>query len=504
MCPVYSPAVCPRWLGSSETICNDKSGDRLDVDCRVGLLAAHDATSRVDYMYGKLRCHITFSVLMGGLGILGLSLAGNVFGDLQPWYQPRTLIPVAGMLFGNTLSAVSLGASSLTRGFAESQSQVELRLARGASSEEAARPIIKSSLSFALTPTVSSLAATGVVHIPGMMTGQVLSGQSPSQAAAYQVLILFLITATACSTVQLLARLVSHELMNMKEHRLQLAGLVHYKKRRGANASLTLRAPIRTFFGRSREGGRATHQSSHLSTSTKMLVPSITKLPTEMLVPSITKLHSNTNNEDVSVAQTPVLKVDRVRVHRANLKLCFCLFPGDRIGVTGASGVGKTQVLRTLVGLEHCEGSLELMNGKSFEGLKWPDWRRQVCLVSQDRPTLGGTPRELFEEIRTFHSQRRKSIGQYPEQIAAEWGLPSSVFDRPWTTLSGGEAQRASLAIALSSGPQVLLLDEVTAGLDEATEQLVETSLAASGIPIIMVTHSSEQLHRFCTHHISI
>jgi ATPase subunit of ABC transporter with duplicated ATPase domains len=95
-------------------------------------------------------------------------------------------------------------------------------------------------------------------------------------------------------------------------------------------------------------------------------------------------------------------------------------------------------------------------------------------------------------------------MGQYPEEIAAEWGLPASVFDRPWTTLSGGEAQRASLAIALSSEPRVLLLDEVTAGLDEATEQLVEKSLAACGLPIIMVTHSSEQLHRFCTHHISI
>ena len=102
-----------------------------------------------------------------GLGILGMSLAGSILGDLNPWYQPRTLIPVAGMLFGNTLSATSLGAASMTNEFAQSQSQLELRLARGASSKEAIAPIIRRSLSSALTPTINSMAVTGVVHMPG-------------------------------------------------------------------------------------------------------------------------------------------------------------------------------------------------------------------------------------------------------------------------------------------------------------------------------------------------
>jgi putative ABC transport system permease protein len=58
-----------------------------------------------------------------------------------------------------------------------------------------------------LTPTINALSVTGIVHIPGMMTGQILAGQSPFQAAAYQVLIFFLIASQACTTVQILMKL---------------------------------------------------------------------------------------------------------------------------------------------------------------------------------------------------------------------------------------------------------------------------------------------------------
>lgn len=89
---------------------------------------------------------MTFSVLTGGIGILSLALAGRVFGEIDPWFQPRSLIPTSGMLFGNTLPAVSLGSSTVTRGFAQSSSQVELRLSLGANAHEAVSPIMRTSL----------------------------------------------------------------------------------------------------------------------------------------------------------------------------------------------------------------------------------------------------------------------------------------------------------------------------------------------------------------------
>jgi hypothetical protein len=59
--------------------------------------------------------------------------------------------------------------------------------------QEALQSVIRNTLTTALTPTINALSVTGIVHIPGMMTGQILAGQSPFQAAAYQVLIFFLI-----------------------------------------------------------------------------------------------------------------------------------------------------------------------------------------------------------------------------------------------------------------------------------------------------------------------
>jgi ATPase subunit of ABC transporter with duplicated ATPase domains len=95
----------------------------------------------------------------------------------------------------------------------------------------------------------------------------------------------------------------------------------------------------------------------------------------------------------------------------------------------------------------------------------------------------------------------RKSY-QHAVKTASEWGLDEECFDMPWSTLSGGQAQRISLAIALSMNPKALFLDEATNALDEETSILVEESLIKSGIPIIVVTHSKEQLQRFCTHQI--
>ena len=456
----------------------------------IGILASQEASSRVEYTYNNLRRHMTISVLTSGIGILALSLAGKVFGELQPWYQPRTLIPVAGMLFGNTLSATSLGAASLTREFATSSPQVELRLARGADSKEATMPIIKSSLYSALTPTVNSLAATGIVHMPGMMTGQVLSGQSPSQAAAYQVLILFLITSTACSTVQLLARFISHELINWHEDRLQTHRLQRINSAINEKISFSIRDPL---------GSTRKIVSSLLrpqQSQAKAEQPSA--LESKALIPTAVPVHSTSSS-----STTPILRVKDVCVQRANMTVSFNLARGERIGITGSSGIGKTQILRTLAGLENIKGDMKL-NGVSCRDQKWPYWRRQVCWVSQDRTTLDGTPREFFEEIQTYRAQSKEVNIQNPEDIAAPWNLPASAFDRPWSTLSGGEAARASLAIALSFEPKVLLLDEITAGLDEQTERAVEKTLASNDVPIVMVTHSRAQLDRFCTHHMDL
>lgn len=126
-----------------------------------------------------------------------------------------------------------------------------------------------------------------------------------------------------------------------------------------------------------------------------------------------------------------------------------------------------------------------------------------VSWVSQHRPSLPGSPLQFHREVTSFHSGQMSSHSTDPTAIASTWGLDASLLDRSWSTLSGGEAARAALASAVALGADVLLLDEPTAGCDARTEKIIEDTLKDMGCTIIIVTHSREQLDRFCTHHIT-
>lgn len=120
------------------------------------------------------------SILLGG----GLTLAMITQGVLQvdPWYLPRYMIPLAGMVFSNAMTAVSLAAERL---YSE--------LAHGMGWEEARIKAYQA----AMIPVINSLLAVGLVSLPGMMTGQILSGVSPLVASRYQIMVMCMIFASA-------------------------------------------------------------------------------------------------------------------------------------------------------------------------------------------------------------------------------------------------------------------------------------------------------------------
>ena len=111
----------------------------------------------------------------------------------DPWYDPRYAIPLLGMILGNTMTGISLGLHALTTGLVRERTGVEAQLALGATRFEAVRPVVRAALTSALMPIVNSMAATGLVALPGMMTGQILAGVAPEEAVKYQILIMFLI-----------------------------------------------------------------------------------------------------------------------------------------------------------------------------------------------------------------------------------------------------------------------------------------------------------------------
>ncbi len=121
----------------------------------------------------------------------------------RPW-QGRYLIPLLGMLLGNSLTGVSLCLRSLVSSFREGRAAIEMALCLGATGWEASREAVSGALRVALIPTLNTMAVAGVVSLPGMMTGQILAGVDPALAVRYQAMIFLLIalcTATACGLV---------------------------------------------------------------------------------------------------------------------------------------------------------------------------------------------------------------------------------------------------------------------------------------------------------------
>jgi putative ABC transport system permease protein len=120
------------------------------------------------------------SLLLGG-GVTLLLVTQGVL-NLDPWYYPNYFIPLAGMIFANALNSISLAADRL-----------EAEIGRDVHFEHARDIAFKSSL----IPITNSLFAVGLVSIPGMMTGQILSGESPLIAARYQIMVMCMVFGSA-------------------------------------------------------------------------------------------------------------------------------------------------------------------------------------------------------------------------------------------------------------------------------------------------------------------
>jgi putative ABC transport system permease protein len=138
-----------------------------------------------------------------GIGALSMFLSSfsvtlltiTVVIGVEPWYQPQYLIPLLGMLLGNTMSGVAIALDNLTREAWESRPRIEARLLQGCTWDEAIEDIRREALRSGLIPIVNAMGTAGLVSLPGMMTGQILAGSPPMEAAKYQLLIMFLIAA---------------------------------------------------------------------------------------------------------------------------------------------------------------------------------------------------------------------------------------------------------------------------------------------------------------------
>ena len=115
-------------------------------------------------------------------GVLTLALVTQVVLGIEPWFLPRYMVPLAGMIFANSMNAVSLAAERFEAERDRDVGYIEAR---------------STALQASLIPIINSLFAVGLVSLPGMMTGQILSGVSPFIAARYQIVVMCMIFGSA-------------------------------------------------------------------------------------------------------------------------------------------------------------------------------------------------------------------------------------------------------------------------------------------------------------------
>ena len=173
---------------------------------------------------------------------------------------------------------------------------------------------------------------------------------------------------------------------------------------------------------------------------------------------------------------------------------------GEVLAVVGPSGAGKSSFLRLLNRLDEPTAGTVLLEGIDYRGIPPRELRRRVGMVTQRAFLFPGT---VSQNVGFGPRQQGEVISEArAEELLARVGL-SGYADRDVANLSGGEAQRVSLARALANSPLVLLLDEPTSALDDdakaQVESLISDIIRDTGLTCVMVTHDYAQAARMAT-----
>ncbi len=202
--------------------------------------------------------------------------------------------------------------------------------------------------------------------------------------------------------------------------------------------------------------------------------------------------------------ETPeeILRTDRLgrRVGEKILvaDVTFSLQKGEILAILGPSGSGKSSLLRLLNRLDEPTDGTVFLESADYRDISPRELRRKVGMVTQRAFLFPGT---VADNIRFGPLQRGKQVSaEALNALLNDVGL-SGYEDRDVSNLSGGEAQRVSLARAMANDPLVLLLDEPTSALDEASKSAVEALIhrvvRKSHLTCVIVTHDTAQTRRF-------
>jgi ABC-type multidrug transport system fused ATPase/permease subunit len=335
------------------------------------------------------------------------------------------------MLLGNSLSAISLSMNALLTSFVDNNAELELMLSFGGTKYEAAGRLVREAIRTGSMPTLNSMAVIGLISIPGMMTGQILGGSPPMEAARYQILIMYLIAS--CSFFSMISIVfISMQIIFDKHHRLRVTILVNQKKKKAKKTSSRCQQWCPSLHSICCGSGQSVDPESEslLTAPSKAATATTTTNGMPFTLHTIKRGAGAITPTDYKYLEVANLchyvpfatdsygSLDE-KVHTGNSaqagsgcggKKMRALF--ENLNVTleensitliqGPSGCGKSQFLRMLAHLEECKHGRIAVGGRSLVEDYDDDattWRGDVRYVSQTRPGLPGTPRDFLARM---------------------------------------------------------------------------------------------------------
>mgnify|MGYP006267940691 CR=1 FL=1 len=147
---------------------------------------------------------------------LTVTLAYSTLVVIRPetWYEPRYVIPLAGIVLGNAMTAAAITGDRLASALTQNRVAIETHLSLGATPTQAIARYQREAVKAGLIPTVNAMMIVGIVKLPGIITGQILSGTDPLDAALYQMLIMFMLAFADVLTGILVTRSLSRRFFN--------------------------------------------------------------------------------------------------------------------------------------------------------------------------------------------------------------------------------------------------------------------------------------------------
>lgn len=180
--------------------------------------AVHTMLKTCKKLNRRFKIIASLSLISIGLGSLVVFVC---FIVAQNFFDPQYTITLSGMLIGNAMTGLSLGLKAFQDSLQSNKTQIDTLIHLGVHPHTILRPLMNNALVSALMPTMNSMLGMGIIFLPGMMTGQILSGTAPTTAIAYQIAIMISICTSTCLAVFFTLH-YGHKTLYNKEMQIQL------------------------------------------------------------------------------------------------------------------------------------------------------------------------------------------------------------------------------------------------------------------------------------------